>query len=228
MRIAVSTNNGGLEDTVSPVFARAPTFTIADVENGKIKDVRVIQNPAAMAGGAGIQAAQTLINEGVQAVIAGNFGPNASGILTQAGIAMISSPGTKVEDAVKSAEKGETPATLGAQSAPSYQIPQYTAPAIPYGPGFGWGRGAGWGGRGYRRMYYATGLPGWMRLGYSPGWLGVTPNGMPPYLQGYPGVPNPPYTGVWPAITTKEDEISALEEQKKAIEKRLKELRDKK
>lgn len=26
-----------------------------------------------------------------------------------------------------------------------------------------------------RNMYYATGMPGWMRLGYSPGWGGVPP-----------------------------------------------------
>ncbi len=228
MKIAVSTNGGGLEDTVSPVFARAPTFTIAEIENGEIKDVRVMQNPAAMAGGgAGIQAAQMLVNEGVRAVIAGNFGPNASGILAQSGIAMISSAGTKVEDAVKSAEKGAPTST--AQATPA--APAYNYPAQPYGYGFGpgmgrgmgYGRGGGWGGRGNRWMYYATGLPGWQRLGYSPGWVGVTPNGMPPYLQGYPAVPNAP-VGVWPAAPTKEDEIKALEEQKKAIEKRLKEL----
>jgi len=28
---------------------------------------------------------------------------------------------------------------------------------------------------GYRHMYNATGLPGWMRFGYSPGWGGVPP-----------------------------------------------------
>ena len=32
----------------------------------------------------------------------------------------------------------------------------------------------------HRYMYYATGLPGWMRFGYSPGWLGVSPTGMGP------------------------------------------------
>ena len=26
-----------------------------------------------------------------------------------------------------------------------------------------------------RNMYYATGLPGWMRFGYSPGWDGMPP-----------------------------------------------------
>ncbi|MCD6133931.1 MAG: DUF5320 domain-containing protein [Candidatus Omnitrophica bacterium] len=31
------------------------------------------------------------------------------------------------------------------------------------------------GGRGHRYMYYATGLPGWMRFGYSPGWGTVPP-----------------------------------------------------
>lgn len=38
-------------------------------------------------------------------------------------------------------------------------------------PGFGrWlGRGGG-GGRGWRNMYYATGLPGWVRAGYLPTW----------------------------------------------------------
>ena len=47
-------------------------------------------------------------------------------------------------------------------------MPGYANP-IP-GRGFGmgsgvWGRGFGGGGRGWRNMYYATGLPGWMRFG---------------------------------------------------------------
>ena len=48
------------------------------------------------------------------------------------------------------------------------------------------------GGHGHRWMYYATGLPGWMRFGYSPGWLGRSPMGLGPcaeYLM----------TGQWPA-----------------------------
>lgn len=32
----------------------------------------------------------------------------------------------------------------------------------------------------HRYMYYATGLPGWMRFGFSPGWQGVSPTGMGP------------------------------------------------
>ena len=32
-------------------------------------------------------------------------------------------------------------------------------------------------------MYYLTGLPGWMRFGYSPGWADRSPSGMPPGAQ---------------------------------------------
>jgi len=35
-------------------------------------------------------------------------------------------------------------------------------------------------GRGHRNMYYATGQPGWMRLGYSPGWVGQSRSGLGP------------------------------------------------
>ena len=34
-----------------------------------------------------------------------------------------------------------------------------------------------------RNMYYATGLPGWMRFGYSPGWVGRSPSGLGPCAQ---------------------------------------------
>jgi len=47
------------------------------------------------------------------------------------------------------------------------------------------------GGYGHRNMYYLTGLPGWMRFGFSPGWLGRSPTGLGPaasYLM----------TGQWP------------------------------
>lgn len=30
----------------------------------------------------------------------------------------------------------------------------------------------------YRRMYYQTGLPGWMRYGFSSGWMGRSPAGL--------------------------------------------------
>ncbi len=35
----------------------------------------------------------------------------------------------------------------------------------------------------HRNMYYLTGLPGFMRFGYSPGWVGRSPSGLGPCAQ---------------------------------------------
>jgi hypothetical protein len=52
------------------------------------------------------------------------------------------------------------------------EVPGYANPVPGRGLGMGFGRGRGargrgfgGGGRGWRNMYYATGLPGWMRSG---------------------------------------------------------------
>ncbi|MQY60843.1 hypothetical protein GH153_03280, partial [bacterium] len=34
-----------------------------------------------------------------------------------------------------------------------------------------------------RWMYQLTGLPGWMRFGFSPGWIGRSPTGLGPAAQ---------------------------------------------
>ncbi|MHA1410289.1 MAG: DUF5320 domain-containing protein [Candidatus Odinarchaeia archaeon] len=46
-------------------------------------------------------------------------------------------------------------------------------------------QGRGRGGRQgrYRNMYYLTGLPGFLRFGYSPGWIGRSPTGLGPAAQ---------------------------------------------
>jgi hypothetical protein len=45
-----------------------------------------------------------------------------------------------------------------------YGHPGYANPA----PGYGMGYGMRGGGRGWRNMYYATGVPGWARPGFVP------------------------------------------------------------
>lgn len=39
-----------------------------------------------------------------------------------------------------------------------YSAPDYASPCVAYGTGCG--------GRGFRRIHYLTGMPGWMRYGY--------------------------------------------------------------
>jgi hypothetical protein len=65
----------------------------------------------------------------------------------------------------------------GAGYCAGYDAPGYANPVPGRGFGMGWGRGRAWGsgwgrgrGRGWRHWYYATGLPGWARFGYTPAW----------------------------------------------------------
>lgn len=171
MKIAVPTNGGGREDTVASVFVRAPTFYIADVdENGNIVSEKVIQNSAAMAGGGvGPMAVQALINEGVEAIIAPQVGPNALGAIQAAGIRLYQvAPGTPVEEAIKSVVSGgaaqftapapQAPFTPAAPATPATPVPPAYGPAYPAYPAYGYGFGPGWG-------------RGWgARLGYCP-WI---------------------------------------------------------
>ena len=149
MRIIVSTVNGGLDDRVNPSFGRTPTFTIVDVENGEIINVQVLPNPGySQARGAGVTAAQFVIDHGADVVISGEFGPNAYGVLQAAGIKMVSAPATMtVREAVEAFLRGELSSPEG----------------VPGGYGAGYGPGMGHGisrGRG-RGGGYGRGRRGW-------------------------------------------------------------------
>ena len=87
-----------------------------------------------------------------------------------------------------------------------YDRPGY---ATPWGGGYG-GRGFwGGGGRGWRNIYYATGVPGWARAGYPPA---------PPVGYGYPA---PPPVDEAEALKAQAD---ALANQLEAIKARLADL----
>jgi len=88
----------------------------------------------------------------------------------------------------------------------------------------------------WRRMYYLTGTPGWIRFGYSPGWMDrsrtglsptaewITSSGLMPQFTEYlrSGVVQSPFPPYSPGIPlTKDQEIKMLEEQAKAIETQL-------
>lgn len=134
MKILVATSGeGGLGDIVSPVFGRCPIFTIVDIEGKDINNVKVVQNQyASGTGGVGIQVAQFAVNEKVNVVMAGNFGPNASTVLMQAKIEAIQISNITVKEAVTKYLNKELPTTQ--------QNPLITS---ANGPGMGYGRGRG-------------------------------------------------------------------------------------
>ncbi|MFX1485991.1 MAG: DUF5320 domain-containing protein [Promethearchaeota archaeon] len=101
-------------------------------------------------------------------------------------------------------------------------------------------------GRRHRWMYQITGLPGWIRFGFSPGWVGRSPSGLPPtaewimqsgqlpqfqsYLQTLPKaaidpakIPQP-IASMRPQLT-KDQEKQMLESQKRLLEQQLKDIR---
>jgi len=105
-RIAVATDGKeGLDDAVSNVFGRAKTFTLVDVDDEKIINVRVLENPAlSYSHGAGPIAIKTLIDDGVEMVIANELGIGASEILDNHNIKYVpAKPGTNVGKAVNKA-----------------------------------------------------------------------------------------------------------------------------
>lgn len=104
LKLAVPTKAyGGLEDTVSEVFGKAKTFTIVEVENDQIRNVQVIDNPAASYDyGSGPVAVKTLADFKVDFVLAAELGPGASGLLEHYHIKKVSvNPNIKVADAIK-------------------------------------------------------------------------------------------------------------------------------
>ena len=117
-RIVVATQQGGLDDQVSPVFGRCQTYTIVDAEEGEVGNTEVVQNQYANAmSGAGIQAAGFAANQGAEAVIAGNFGPNVASVLNQSGVTMVPASGISVKEAVRDYLEGELEPVSEATSA---------------------------------------------------------------------------------------------------------------
>lgn len=86
MKIAIVSTGLTLQSNVSAVFGRSPNFIIVDMENGEIGNISPIENPAKNERGAGNLAAQFIIDQGVEALILGELGNVAFGILRNAGI----------------------------------------------------------------------------------------------------------------------------------------------
>ena len=104
IRIAIpSQAQGGLSDSVSNVFGRANTFTIAEIEEGVIKKVSVMENPAvSYQHGAGPIVVKMLIDAGVNVVSASEFGIGVSTLLDQHNVIRITAhSGINVEETIK-------------------------------------------------------------------------------------------------------------------------------
>lgn len=112
-RIAVSAEGEDLDTPVNPVFGRCANFILV---NPDTLEFEVLDNPAAGAGGgAGIQAAQFIIEHGARAVLTGNVGPNAFEVFKAANVPIyMVQPNLTIRQAVERFQRGELQSAAGA------------------------------------------------------------------------------------------------------------------
>jgi len=112
MKIAISATGTGPDDRADLRFGRAAYFVICDTESGGREAVD--NGATAAAHGAGIRAAQTIVDKGVKTVITGSVGPNAMEVLTAAGVDILAGDERTVGELLAAYQSG----TLAALTAP--------------------------------------------------------------------------------------------------------------
>lgn len=98
MRIAISTDG----DLVSPHFGRCPTFTVVDIDDGKIVKRETFDNPGHHPG----SIPQFLHEKGVECIVCGGMGRRATGFFNEYGIQTILGITGKVEEVLEKIQKG--------------------------------------------------------------------------------------------------------------------------
>lgn len=94
MKIAVPSREKRLESLVNNQFGRSQYFIIFDTESLKYE---VIDNAAvSMQGGAGIKAAQTIVDSGAKILITSHCGQNAADVLKASGVKIMKAVPTTV------------------------------------------------------------------------------------------------------------------------------------
>jgi len=136
MKVCLTVSEKSLDAQLDLRFGRCRYFMFVDVDT---MGFETVDNPGTDAmQGAGVHAAQTVINKGAEAIITGNVGPNAYQALTTAGINVIIGVTGSVKEVVEQYRKGELQAASGS--------------TVPAHFGMGAMRGIGFrrGGRGWR------------------------------------------------------------------------------
>jgi predicted Fe-Mo cluster-binding NifX family protein len=129
MKIAVSATGKDLSCQIDPRFGRCQYFIFVNPET---MEFEALENEGLMAsGGAGVQAAQLVVQKGAKSVITGNLGPNAASALSASGINVYLVPGGTVKDVVEGYKSGRLSEASGATVPPHFGM----------GGGRGMGRG---------------------------------------------------------------------------------------
>ena len=106
MKLAFTTNGSDLDAPLDPSFGRAPNFLLHDQEGGMSQVISNQQNLDA-AQGAGIQAAQTIVKAGAEALVTGHCGPKAFRVLAAAGVKVYNTDAPTVAEALARFQSGQ-------------------------------------------------------------------------------------------------------------------------
>jgi predicted Fe-Mo cluster-binding NifX family protein len=98
MRIAISTDGR----YVSPHFGRCPSFTLVDIENGKMVKRVEVENPGHEPG----YIPQFLHQKGVKRIVCGGMGARAQGFFEEMGIETIVGIDGSIDGVIEKLEKG--------------------------------------------------------------------------------------------------------------------------
>ena len=141
MRICVTATAGDLNAQVDPRFGRCQYFVFVDSDTMAFE---AMPNEAIAApGGAGIQAAQTVVNKGVDVLVSGNIGPNAFQVLSTAGVKIATGAYGTVKEAVEMYKAGRLSETGISTVAAHAGMGAGAGTGGGFGVGMGGGRGGG-------------------------------------------------------------------------------------
>lgn len=108
MKIALSSKGTTINDLIEERFGRTPYFIIYDLEKDTYKSIdnaQVLNSPQ----GAGIQAAQHVVDAGVKAVVTGHVGPKAFQVLKTGEVTIYLAQGITVKEAITIFKEGTLP-----------------------------------------------------------------------------------------------------------------------
>lgn len=112
MKIMITSQSKELSSQVDSRFGRAKYFILYDTESGKWEAIDNVQNLNAIQG-AGIQAAENVVNKGAEYVLTGHCGPKAFRTLSANGIKIIIGVEGAVSDAVERFKRGDLKISQG-------------------------------------------------------------------------------------------------------------------
>ncbi len=99
MKIVIPTDKNTDNTTICPSFGRTPYFLLVNTLTG---EKEFFENLAASsAGGAGIAAAQSIVDKGAEAVLTPRCGENAAKVLQTANIKLFKTEGISVQENIE-------------------------------------------------------------------------------------------------------------------------------